>query len=112
MSSAVGELLQLQQHCLETLLLLLLLQLLHSPTADDSQCSRNVTDYAILTECLETSLPGNLATLNAIAQPYFVPSPELAISELKCSSRPDLATFSTYDLCASNIAMIDVRAVN
>lgn len=92
------------RHCASTAL--------YRTAQPDSQCSRNVTDYAILAECLETSLPGNLATLNAIAQPYFVPSPELAISELKCSSKPDLATFSTYDLCAPNIAMIDVRAVN
>lgn len=66
---------------------------------------------SFLAECLETSLSGNLATLNAIAQPYFVPS-ELAINEANCSNKPNLATFSTYDLCAPNIAMIDVRAVN
>ncbi|KAI2803228.1 hypothetical protein BLOT_007351, partial [Blomia tropicalis] len=73
-------------------------------------------DYPI--ESLETCSTNFVPTiadttnvnLNAIVQPYFVPSNELPICDLQCSSKPELATFS-YDLCGS-IAMIDVRTVH
>lgn len=79
------------------------------PTGECAAVHLRTVMANMFAERLET-FPDNLANVSAIAQPYFVPSPELAIGDLHCSSTPEVVPFAYEPF--TPFAMIDVRTVH